>query len=90
MVKNTVINTQLETSKFLFVVTWMLTWIYFTDKDSCGGDSGGPVVYRPNINSNFHQVGIVSFGSRICGKRIPGVYTKISSFLNWIDDNLEE
>ena len=57
---------------------------------TCGGDSGGPVVYRPNINSNFHQVGLVSFGSRICGNRIPGVYTKISSFLNWINDNLEE
>jgi len=59
-------------------------------KDSCGGDSGGPVVYRPDINSNFHQVGLVSFGSRICGNRIPGVYTNISSFLDWIDINLEE
>ena len=48
------------------------------------------MVYRPDINSNFHQVGLVSFGSRICGKRIPGVYTNISSFLDWIDINLEE
>ena len=48
------------------------------------------MVYRPDINSNFHQVGLVSFGSRICGNRIPGVYTNISSFLDWIDINLEE
>ena len=48
------------------------------------------VVYRPDINSNFHQVGLVSFGTRICGIGIPGVYTKISSFLDWIDESLEE
>ena len=64
--------------------------IFFLGKDSCQGDSGGPVVYRPDINSNFHQVGLVSFGTRICGIGIPGVYTKISSFLDWIDENLEE
>ncbi|CAG5123082.1 unnamed protein product, partial [Candidula unifasciata] len=50
--------------------------------DSCVGDSGGPIVYR-SVDSSV-LVGIVSWG-RGCGQEnIPGVYTRVSSFLTWI------
>lgn len=43
------------------------------------GDSGGPLIV------NGVQVGIVSFGEG-CGKN-PGVYTRITSFVDWIKTN---
>ncbi|KAF9805882.1 hypothetical protein SFRURICE_013858 [Spodoptera frugiperda] len=42
-------------------------------KDSCWGDSGGPITYKGYL------VGVVSFGGPQCGWS-PGVYTRISSY----------
>jgi len=50
--------------------------------DACTGDSGGPCLC--NIKGKWVLVGIVSWGSG-CGKKdLPGVYTKVISFLPWI------
>jgi secreted trypsin-like serine protease len=49
-------------------------------RDACLGDSGGPLVM------NGQQVGIVSFGVG-CGT-LPGVYTRISSYISWINKNI--
>ena len=35
------------------------------------------------------QIGIVSFGRTICGtKGVPGVYTKVSAYIQWILDHI--
>jgi len=57
-------------------------------KDSCGGDSGGPMVVRKPSGS-WYQAGIVSFGPKRCGIGRPGVYTKVSKYLDWIRNSLE-
>ena len=60
-------------------------------KDSCQGDSGGPLVTRQSVDSSWYQVGIVSYGNRLCGtNEQPTVFTKLSSFLPWIESHLEE
>ena len=69
--------------------------IYFNNSnisgvDSCGGDSGGPLVYRAIADDPYYQVGIVSYGTKICGQGIPGVYTRVTSFLDWIQSKLRE
>ncbi|XP_027701154.1 complement factor D [Vombatus ursinus] len=52
-------------------------------KDACRGDSGGPLV------CNGVAEGIVTSGSRVCGNwKKPGIYTKIASYVDWIDSVL--
>eukprot|EP00980_Cylindrotheca_fusiformis_P021692 scaffold8534_cov122-Cylindrotheca_fusiformis.AAC.2 len=51
-------------------------------KDSCGGDSGGPLLY------DGVQVGIVSWG--VGCARYPGVYARVSAAYNWIMEQLCE
>ena len=53
-------------------------------KDSCYGDSGGPLVVPANTPKGFIQVGIVSWGPQCGNPTYPGVYTRISSFTDWI------
>ncbi|XP_049878012.1 proclotting enzyme [Pectinophora gossypiella] len=53
--------------------------------DSCSGDSGGPLMV--NEGNRWTQVGVVSWGIG-CGKgQYPGVYTRVTAFLPWIQKN---
>ncbi|XP_065340212.1 CLIP domain-containing serine protease B9-like [Cloeon dipterum] len=56
-------------------------------RDSCSGDSGGPLVAQ---NGKWFVTGVVSYGPRNCGTQdLPGIYTRVTSFLPWILDNLK-
>ncbi|XP_030374663.1 chymotrypsin-1 [Scaptodrosophila lebanonensis] len=56
-------------------------------RGSCSGDSGGPLVTR--TSKGVHQVGIVSYGLSICGLSItPDVYTRVSTFSDWIQSEI--
>ena len=57
-------------------------------KDSCNGDSGGPLVYREFAGEPWYQIGIVSYGTNTCGSGEPGVYTKVTGQLQWIESKL--
>ncbi|XP_023312565.1 serine protease snake-like [Anoplophora glabripennis] len=56
-------------------------------KDTCSGDSGGPL--QVSEGGAYFIVGITSFG-KPCGlsKNSPGIYTKVSSYLQWIEDQV--
>jgi len=58
------------------------------DKDACRGDSGGPLMLA-HQNGKFYLVGIVSFGKKCAEPGIPGVYTRVTNFLDWIEKNIE-
>ena len=52
-------------------------------KDACSGDSGGGLFIEDSSHT-WHLLGIVSYGARDCGNGLPGVYTRVSPFLDWI------
>jgi len=57
--------------------------------DSCQGDSGGPLVYRTEAGDPWTQIGIISYGGRVCGSGTPAIYTKIEAYTDWIQSKLK-
>ncbi|XP_052614731.1 transmembrane protease serine 4 [Peromyscus californicus insignis] len=49
--------------------------------DTCQGDSGGPLMYH---SDQWQVVGIVSWGHGCGSPSTPGVYTKVTAYLNWV------
>ena len=67
-------------------------------RDSCGGDSGSSLMTKHTMSEGHFEwlgtwkiVGVVSFGpSRCAMKGVPGVYTKVRQYINWILDTVHE
>ncbi|XP_055679603.1 phenoloxidase-activating factor 3 [Lutzomyia longipalpis] len=59
--------------------------------DACQGDSGGPLMSEGVPGAErYTLLGLVSFGPRTCGvSNFPGVYTRISSYIDWIMENIQ-
>ena len=61
-------------------------------EDSCGGDSGGPLM-KVDVDEQFgpryYLIGVVSFGAKRCGSNsMPGVYTRVSDYMDWVLDHM--
>lgn len=60
-----------------------------TGKDSCHGDSGGPLFANLGASTSV-QLGVVSFGDG-CGKKdAPGVYTDVVPHREWIAKTIQD
>ncbi|XP_066064070.1 tissue-type plasminogen activator-like [Chamaea fasciata] len=55
--------------------------------DACKGDSGGPLVCVKD--DRMDVIGIISWGIGCGRKDIPGVYTNVSRYLDWIQDTMK-
>jgi len=67
-------------------------------KDACQGDSGGPMIcgivpegVQPNGLTEIRQpvlVGVTSWGIKCGAPNAPGVWTKVSTYTNWIRSHM--
>ncbi|XP_043659660.1 serine protease Hayan isoform X1 [Drosophila teissieri] len=54
-------------------------------KDACQGDSGGPLILEiDDVDGTYAIVGVISSGFG-CATKTPGLYTRVSSFLDYIE-----
>lgn len=54
-------------------------------KDSCHGDSGGPLMKLQKV---WFLEGIVSYGNRCGLEDWPGVYTNVPGYMEWVRSNI--
>lgn len=71
-----------------FVPGWMVCVSADHGRDTCGGDSGGPLTVRQGGHTRL--LGIVSFGGLLCADADwPGVYTRVSRVRPWVQQQLQ-
>ncbi|KOB74034.1 Hemolymph proteinase 9, partial [Operophtera brumata] len=61
--------------------------------DACQGDSGGPLQVKIPLpittqGSMHYVIGVTSFGIECALPNLPGVYTRVSSFIDCIENNV--
>ncbi|XP_055373282.1 venom serine protease Bi-VSP isoform X2 [Condylostylus longicornis] len=64
-------------------------------KDTCQGDSGGPLVQpEPSTKDKgklfYYVIGVVSYGIGCARPNIPGVYTNVPKFIDWIQQQIKD
>jgi len=52
--------------------------------DTCQGDSGGPIMYYSENEQVWMLAGITSYGYGCALPNYPGVYTRVSTYIDWI------
>lgn len=55
-------------------------------RSSCHGDSGGPLLARSPADGEFYQIGLVSWAEGCASPHFPTVFTRVSSYLDFIKD----
>ncbi|XP_066953471.1 uncharacterized protein [Macrobrachium rosenbergii] len=58
------------------------------NKDACQGDSGGPLVTQ-SADGRWIQLGVVSFGYECAVANVPGFYTNLANYVDWITETTQ-
>ncbi|XP_046677526.1 trypsin-1-like [Homalodisca vitripennis] len=73
--------------KLKILDTQMCAGVETGGKDACQADSGGPLMVGEG--KDVQVVGVVSAGIGCARPRLPGLYTRISHFLDWITETIK-
>ncbi|XP_030564145.1 venom protease-like [Drosophila novamexicana] len=59
------------------------------NKDTCNGDSGGPVLnYHDEYPCMYHVMGVTSVGIGCDTGNVPSIYTRVHFYLDWIKQEM--
>ncbi|XP_047469977.1 chymotrypsinogen A-like [Penaeus chinensis] len=64
-------------------ITSNMMCTYDPGRDACQGDSGGPLVWA--WQERYYLVGVVSWGRSCAEVGLPGVYARVTNYLEWIE-----
>lgn len=56
------------------------------EKDTCNGDSGGPLQSNHSLPCMYTIVGVTSAGQGCGLQDVPGLYTNVFAFVHWIEE----
>nr|XP_031841609.1 trypsin 3A1-like [Nomia melanderi] len=59
------------------------------ERDACFGDSGGPLHIKGTYG-HLEVIGIISWGRGCARPNFPGIYTKLTNYLGWLKDRLDD
>ncbi|XP_073833752.1 venom protease-like [Musca autumnalis] len=78
---------RIDTNVSLNTTIQMCAGSFYHEKDTCSGDSGGPLfVDHPDYRCLFLVLGVTSYGEGGCGnKRSAAFYTRVSAHVEWIE-----
>jgi len=59
------------------------------DSNTCGGDSGGPMIVLEQDSAFYTQIGVTSWGNSNCDVDIPAVFARVTNQLYWIFSQIQ-
>lgn len=58
-------------------------------KDTCRGDSGGPLTLTNSVSTRHFLIGVTSLGPTVCGSQeTQGLYTSVHHYIPWITSTM--
>lgn len=80
-----------DNSEWLFEVfanAHKVTQFVYLLLDTCQGDSGGPLMRYESGLRQWVLAGVTSYGRGCADPRHAGVYTRVTSYMDWINENI--